>query len=44
MGPQLFKSLFLLGLVAALALGHGGTLAARSGGRIGGWFHEHPAC
>lgn len=40
----LFKSLFLLGLVMTLALGHAdGALAARSGGRIGGGSFRAPS-
>ena len=40
----LFKSLFLLGLVATLALSHAdGALAARSGGRIGGGSFRAPS-
>lgn len=40
----LFKSLFLLGLVITLALGHAdGALAARSGGRIGGGSFRAPS-
>ena len=40
----LFKSLFLLGLVMTMALGHAdGALAARSGGRIGGGSFGAPS-
>lgn len=40
----LFKSIFLLGVVMTLALGHAdGALAARSGGRIGGGSFRAPS-